>query len=114
MRKIVRYAGTELSRLGQRWVRFKRCKIERAQAHAEFDSVSTRPDPGNDLAQYPGPIFKGSTILTRPREGAQKFVQQITVAMLDIYKISPHIPGDFRRVHVIFNQPFNFGIRPDL
>ncbi len=99
--KIIRHARPRLARLGARRIGFERHGVEGAQAHAKIDLVAVSADAFDDLAQDAGAIGEGASVRAGPGESAQKFVQQIAVAMFDIDKIRPHLPGDSGRPHII-------------
>src|SRR5437660_1625590 len=114
MQKVLRNTRPQFARTRQRRVRFERHNIERAQPHPKLDLVPARPNSSNDLPQNPRPVLERTAVLPWPRERAQKFVQQITMAMLDIHEIRADIPGNLCRRDVRLDKHFNFAVRPNL
>src|SRR5262249_23287604 len=79
-----------------------------------LDLVSAGADPGDDLAQNSRPILERSAVLPRPGKRAQELVKQITVAVFDIHEIRACIPRDSCALNVMFNQPLDVAVGPDL
>ena len=103
-RKIIGNAGAEFAGVGARWIGFERHGVVGAEADGDFDFVSVGANALDDFAQNARAIGEGAAVFAGTGEGAEKFVQQITVAMLDVHKIRAAIARHSRRAHVAFDQ----------
>ena len=112
--KILRNAGTQFARFGARRIRLERHGVKGAQADADLDLVAVGADAFDDLAQNARAIFERSAEFPGPREGAEKFVQQIAVAMLDIDKVRANVPRDPGRLDIVADQFADFRVGEDL
>src|SRR6185436_17412014 len=99
------WAGTTRLRLGR--IRPKRNKIESAQPDSNVDGISAGADPGNDLAQDARTVVEATSVWARASVGAEKFVQQIAMTMLDVDEIRSRSASDGRGAHVTNNQLAN-------
>src|SRR5581483_8909418 len=79
--------GTELARLRFRRIGTMRHLVKHAQSNPELDFVPTGTNAPNYLTEDSGAIFKRAAKLSGPRMRAQKLVEQVPMAMLDIHEI---------------------------
>jgi len=91
---IVGHTSTGLSGLRQRGVGFEGHEIKSAQPDTKSNLVSTRADGSNDFMHQAGAVLERAAAFAGLREGAEKFTQEVAVAMLDIHEIGARIPGD--------------------
>src|SRR5437868_1521707 len=114
MRKILRYPGSKPARLREGRVRSVRDKIKRAESNGKVDRVFIGANARDDLTQNSRSIFKTSSVSPRARVRAEKFVQQVTVAMFDVHKIRARLPGNARGANVIFDEFIDLRVRENL
>ena len=88
----------------------KRHRVKRGESHTDVQSRRYGTDPLQHFAQKPRAILETPAVLPFSRMRAQKFVPQITVAMLDVHEIEAQFPRHFRCAMKIFNDRLNFAI----
>src|ERR1700745_3457689 len=85
--------------------------VKRRKPHSDLQPRRIRTNARDDFPQKARPISKAAAVFSLSRVRAQKFMTQITVAMLDIDKIESQIPREFRRAMKIRDDSFYLGIR---
>src|SRR5688500_2406933 len=110
MRKLLGDPRAEFAWLRTSGVRPERNEIKRAQAHANVDLVSAGADAVNDVLQKSRAVLEGATELSRSRVRAEEFMQQITVATLNVDEVSPAIRREPRRAGILFDQSLDIRI----
>ena len=91
----------QLARLGLLRVGPVWHQVKRAHAHAQVNIVPVGTNASHNLTQDSCAIFNASSVTPRPSMCAKEFVQQISVAMLDIHKVRPSIasnPGSSNKI----------------
>ena len=111
---VLRNAGAEFSGLGDFWVGPEWDEVKRAQPHNDVDVISIGSDAVDDLTKNSRAVFERAAVPPRPGMGAQKFMQQVAVAMLDIDEVQLEIRGESCSPYVAANQLFDLVIRPYL
>ena len=94
-------SGTQFARRGALGIRPMRHHIKGAQAHGEIDVISFCPDTAHNLAQDARSVFETAAVPSVTGVRPEKFVQQITVTMLDVHEVRPRLTRNPRRPHVI-------------
>ena len=84
--------------------------IEEAEAHAELDGVLIGADARDDFAEDAGAVLKAAAVFAGAGVCAEEFVEQVTVAVFEIYEISSDFPGDSCGADEVGDQRFHFGI----
>src|SRR6266852_1911205 len=95
---------------GLRRIGMERHSVKRGDAHADFQLRRRCANSLHHFAQKSRAIFKTSSVLPFPGMRAQKFVPQISVAMLDVDKIKTELPRDARRAMKLFDDSANLSI----
>src|SRR6266403_3273263 len=86
-------------RIGTKWH-----GVEGREPHANRKPRRNRANPLHNFAQKSRAIFKASTVLPFSCVGAEKFVPQITVAMLDVHEVETHFTRQFCRAMEFFDD----------
>ena len=114
VRKILGNTRPRFSGERQERIRLERNEIEGAEAHSQFDSISSGADAGDDFAKDAGAVFEGAAVFAGTGEGTQEFVKEISVAMFDVDEVSADVPRDFRGTDIVLDKLLDLGIGPDL
>ena len=64
-----------------------------------------RADARHDFAQQTRAVLERAAVRPGPRVGAEKFMQQVAVAMLDVDEIGADLRRDLGRGDVVVDQP---------
>src|SRR2546426_4822990 len=91
-----------IRRLG--WIGTKWHGVEGREPHANRKPRRNRANTLHNFAQESRAIFKASAVLPFSCVGAEKFVPQVTVAMLDVHEVETHFTGDFCRAMKFFDD----------
>src|SRR6266403_491142 len=86
-------------RIGTKWH-----GVEGREPHANRKPRRHRANPLHNFAQKSRPIFKASAVVPFSCVGAEKFVPQVTVAMLDVHKVETQLSSDFCRAMKFFDD----------
>ena len=111
---LFRDAGAEFTRHAERRVWSEGHHVEQAQAHADVDGVAVGSDAGDDVAQNAGAVLERATELARTAVGAEEFVQEVAVAVLDVDEVGAAVTGHAGGLHVAADQLLDVGIGQDL
>ena len=84
--------------------------VKRRKPHSDLQPRRIRTNARDDFPQKARPIFKAAAVFSLSRVRAEKFMPQITVAMLDVDKIESQILREFRRSMKIRDDRFYLGI----
>src|SRR5437660_12688855 len=84
--------------------------VKRRKPHSDLQPRRIRTNARDDFPQKARPIFKAAAVFSLSRVRAEKFMPQITVAMLDVDKIESQILRAFRRSMKIRDDRFYLGI----
>ena len=105
-----RDAWAELARLAEGRIRTERDHVEQAQADTDIDRVTVGADAGDDVAQDAGAVLERAAELARTRVGAEEFMQEVAVAMLDVHEVGPAVPGHAGGLDVAADQLLDVGV----
>src|SRR5260221_783876 len=84
--------------------------VKRGDAHANFQLRRRRANSLHNFAQESRAILKTSSVLPFPSVRAEKFVSQISMAMLDVNKIKARLQRDARSAMKIFDDSANLSV----
>ena len=104
---LFRNAGAERAGHRARRIRLERHGIERAQPHADAQARRFGADALDDLAHEARAVFEAAAIRSGPVDGAEEFVAEIAVAVLDVDEIVAALLGALGRDHVVVDQPLD-------
>src|SRR5580692_2103862 len=93
-----------------RWIRPIRNLVKRRKPHSNLQSWSSRAYSLHNFPQESRALFEASAVFPFPRMRAEKFVPQITMAMLNVYKIEAEIVRYARGAMKLLNDFFDFCI----
>src|SRR5437667_7076370 len=69
--------------------------VKRRKPHSDLQPRRIRTNARDDFPQKARPIFKAAAVFSLSRVRAEKFMPQITVAMLDVTKSNPKSCASF-------------------
>src|SRR5262249_31062737 len=79
--------------------------VEHVQARGDDEAGRFGTDAGDDVAGQARAVLQAAAVAPRPRLRGQQLVQQVAVALLDVYELEPDPLGQLRRGHVMIDQP---------
>src|SRR6267143_2731701 len=88
-----------LRRVGTKWH-----GVKRGEPHANRKPRRNRANPLHNFSQKSRAIFKTPTVLPFSCVGAQEFMPQVTVAMLDVHEIKTQLTRHFCRAMKFFDD----------
>src|SRR5580658_1371404 len=75
-----------------------------------MQSRTERADALHDLAKKARAAFERAAVTSLPRVSAQKFMTQVSVAMLDVHEIKTQLPGHECRPMEVFDDRLDFSV----
>src|ERR1700686_1744576 len=102
---------TELARGRSRGIRSKRHGVENRNAHTDLQTPHVRTDAVPRFFKEARPVFHASAVDARARMSAQKFVTEVTMAMLDVDEIEAGFPGHMCCANKVCNDRANLTVR---
>ena len=112
--EIVRDAGAKFARLRPGWISPERHEVERAHSNDHLNVVPVGADAVDYLAQDAGAVLKRAAVPAGPRAGAEKFVQQIAVTMLEVDEVRPRPGGEPSGADVVADKTGDLVVGPYL
>ena len=109
--EIFRYARALFMTVSLFRIRPERNKVESAQANTNLEIRNKGPDALHNFPKETRSVLKGAAIGTVAGNGAQKFVSQISVAVLDVHKLVAQIRGHSGCLHVIVDNGSYLAVR---
>ena len=94
-------AGSLSATVGSIRVGTERNEVEYAQAYANPETRRDGPDPMDNFPEETRPVFERAAKGTATGNGAQEFVAQISVAMLDVHELIAQIGGHSRGLYIV-------------
>src|SRR4029077_5160559 len=101
---------TQFSAARQSRIRAKRNRVKRRKPHANIKRWRNSANALYNISQKSRAILEAAPVLPFSRMRAQKFVPQVSVAMLDIHEIEAQFLSHFCRAMKIFDNRADFTV----